>query len=201
MGRWTAIVLIGTLCTVPGTAGAEEDAMPEGSKKATFAAGCFWGVEKFFRKMPGVLDTVVGYTGGRTADPTYEQVCSGRTGHAEAIEITYDPSKVSYEALLTTFFEWHDPTTPDRQGPDVGSQYRSAVFFHDAAQERAARRAVAELERARVYPDRIVTEIAPAGPFYAAEAYHQRYLEKNPFGYCSHKRRTDKVGPLLRAEV
>ena len=155
-------------------------------KKATFGAGCFWGVEKVFAKVPGVVSTRVGYAGGGTKNPGYREVCTGRTGHAEAVEVTYDPAKVSYEDLLVTFWEWHDPTTLDRQGPDIGSQYRSVIFTHDQEQEEAARRAKETLEKAHVFPGRIVTEIEPAGEFYTAEEYHQKYLEKNPGGYCSH---------------
>jgi peptide-methionine (S)-S-oxide reductase len=145
---------------------------------ATFAAGCFWGVEQRLSELPGVLTTEVGYTGGTTAHPTYEQVCSHTTGHAEAVRLEYDPEQVSYEQLLQAFFAMHDPTTPDRQGPDVGSQYRSAVFFHSPEQERAARDAVARLEAEGRHKDPIVTEIAPAPEFWRAEDYHQRYLSK-----------------------
>jgi peptide-methionine (S)-S-oxide reductase len=145
---------------------------------ATFAAGCFWGVEQRFSEVPGVLSTEVGYTGGTTAHPTYEQVCSHTTGHAEAVRLEYDPEQVTYEHLLEVFFAMHDPTTPDRQGPDVGSQYRSAVFFHAPEQERAAREAVARLDAEGRYKGPIVTEIAPAPGFWRAEEYHQRYLER-----------------------
>lgn len=155
-------------------------------KKATFGAGCFWGVEKIFAKAPGVVSTAVGYTGGMTKDPGYHEVCAGSTGHAEAVEITYNPSTVSYEELLAVFWQWHDPTTIDRQGPDIGPQYRSAIFFHDEEQKAAAHRSKELLERARVFPGRIVTQIVPATVFYRAEEYHQKYLEKNPTGYCSH---------------
>jgi peptide-methionine (S)-S-oxide reductase len=145
---------------------------------ATFAAGCFWGVEQRFSEVPGVLSTEVGYTGGTTAHPTYEQVCSHTTGHAEAVRLEYDPEQVTYEDLLGVFFAMHDPTTPDRQGPDVGSQYRSAVFFHSLEQERAARDAVARLSAEGRYGDPVVTEILPAAEFWRAEEYHQRYLTK-----------------------
>jgi len=145
---------------------------------ATFAAGCFWGVEQRFSEVPGVLSTEVGYTGGTTAHPTYEQVCSHTTGHAEAVRLEYDPEQVTYEHLLEVFFAMHDPTTPDRQGPDVGSQYRSAVFFHAPEQERAARDAVARLDAEGRYTGPIVTEIVPAPEFWRAEEYHQRYLER-----------------------
>ena len=165
-------------------------------KKATFAAGCFWGVEKIFKKMPGVVQTKVGYTGGTLVNPTYQQVCGGRTGHAEALEVVYDPGKVSYEELLITFWEWHDPTTMNRQGPDVGSQYRSAIFFHDHEQEQVARRSKEILEKGKVFGGPIVTEIVPASPFYPAEEYHQDYLVKNPGGYCSHF--LQPVSPRIR---
>ena len=145
-------------------------------ERATFAAGCFWGVEAAFRAADGVLDTAVGYTGGTLARPSYEEVCTGATGHAEAVEVRFDPSRLTYEALLDLFWTIHDPTTRDRQGPDVGTQYRSAIFTHSPEQERAAR---ASLERAREGRRRpIVTRIEPAGPFWRAEEYHQRYLER-----------------------
>jgi peptide-methionine (S)-S-oxide reductase len=151
---------------------------------ATFAAGCFWGVETRFRGIPGVTDTEVGYTGGTTPDPTYEQVCSHRTGHAEAVRIEFDPDVVSYEGLVEAFFAMHDPTTLDRQGPDVGSQYRSAVFAHSPEQEATAGEVKERLERQGVYKRPIVTEIVPAGPFYRAEEYHQRYFERRGVGAC-----------------
>jgi peptide-methionine (S)-S-oxide reductase len=155
-------------------------------EKATFAAGCFWGVESFFRAIPGVTDAVVGYTGGRTVDPTYEQVCTGRTGHAEAVLVTYDPSRVRYGTLLQVFFDNHDPTTPNRQGPDVGEQYRSAVFTHTPEQEREARAKVEELTAAKRFRRPVVTQIVPAAPFYRAEEYHQRYFEKKGIAPTSH---------------
>lgn len=176
-----------------------EETLVTDTRKATFGAGCFWGVEKFFRKIPGVVDTRVGYAGGHVPEPTYEQVCTGRTGHAEVVEVTYDPSKCAYETLLATFFEWHDPTTPDQQGPDIGPQYRSVIFTHDPAQEQAARSAIAALQASGFYEDPIVTQVVSAPEFWPAEAYHQRYLEKNPLGYCSHRRRTDKIGAYLGA--
>ncbi len=153
-------------------------------EKATFGAGCFWGVEAAFRSVKGVVSTQVGYSGGRAPDPTYEQVCSGRTGHAEAVEVAYDPAGVSYDDLLHVFWENHDPTTPNRQGPDVGEQYRSAIFFHSPEQEAAAKGSVASLEAAKRYRRPIVTEIVPAGPFYRAEEYHQQYLEKRGQASC-----------------
>ena len=151
---------------------------------ATFAAGCFWGVEAAFRQVPGVTATRVGYTGGTTTNPTYKQVCTDRTGHAEAVEVTYDPARVSYDDLLRVFWENHDPTQRNRQGPDVGTQYRSAIFYHDPEQEAAARASQERLERSGAHKRPIVTEIVPAGPFYPAEDYHQQYLEKRGLATC-----------------
>jgi peptide-methionine (S)-S-oxide reductase len=150
--------------------------------KATFAAGCFWGVEAAFRQVEGVLSTRVGYIGGTAAHPTYEQVCSGTTGHAEAVEVTFDAERVSYGKLLDVFWANHDPTTRNRQGPDVGSQYRSAIFFHDGAQEEAARASMARAQEGHSRP--IVTEILPAPEFHQAEDYHQQYLEKRGQASC-----------------
>jgi len=152
---------------------------------ATFAAGCFWGVEQRFGELPGVLSTEVGYTGGTTAHPTYRQVCAHGTGHAEAVRLEYDPERVGYDQLLDAFFSMHDPTTPDRQGPDVGSQYRSAIFYHTPEQERAAREVVARLEAEGRFGAPIVTQIVPAGDFWRAEEYHQRYLEKRGRWGCA----------------
>ncbi len=146
--------------------------------KATFAAGCFWGVEVAFRQVAGVASTTVGYTGGHVKNPTYEDVCTGRTGHAEAVEVEYDPSRVSYEDLLKVFWEVHDPTTLNRQGPDVGTQYRSAIFFYTEEQKAAAIASKEKLERAGTYRRPIVTEITTASPFCRAEEYHQQYKEK-----------------------
>ena len=153
-------------------------------EKATFAAGCFWGVEAEFRQIKGVVSTQVGYTGGRTANPSYEDVCTDRTGHAEAVEVTYDPSRVKYEDLLHVFWTNHDPTTLNRQGPDVGEQYRSAIFFHSPAQEAAAKASKAALESEHRYKRPITTQILAAGPFYRAEEYHQQYLEKRGLSTC-----------------
>ncbi len=147
-------------------------------EKATFAAGCFWGVEATFRKVPGVVSAQVGYTGGGFENPTYEIVCSGRTGHAEAVELEFDPSQISYEELLEVFWSCHDPTTWNRQGPDTGTQYRSVVFFHTPEQEAAVDESRAKLADSGRYRDPIVTEIIAAATFYPAEEYHQRYLEK-----------------------
>jgi peptide-methionine (S)-S-oxide reductase len=153
-------------------------------EKATFAAGCFWGVEETFRQIGGVVSTRVGYTGGSVPAPSYEQVCSDRTGHAEAIEIEYDPAQVSYDRLLDVFWAMHDPTTLNRQGPDVGSQYRSAIFYHNEAQEAAAGASRQRLEQSGKHRRPIVTEIVPAKEFYPAEEYHQRYLEKRGIRTC-----------------
>jgi peptide-methionine (S)-S-oxide reductase len=154
------------------------------TEKATFAAGCFWGVEAEFRKLKGVKATQVGYTGRRTKDPTYKEVCTDLTGHAEAVEVEYDPSEVSYEELLRVFWENHDPTQRNRQGPDVGSQYRSAIFYHSPEQEAAARASKEALERSGRYSRPIATEIVPAVEFYRAEEYHQQYLEKRGLAQC-----------------
>ncbi|MCB2154181.1 peptide-methionine (S)-S-oxide reductase MsrA [bacterium] len=154
-------------------------------EKATFAAGCFWGVEQAIRELDGVVDARVGYIGGHTENPTYKQVCTDGTGHAEAVEVTFDPEKVSYAELLDYFFRLHDPTTLNRQGPDVGSQYRSAIFTHSDAQAQAAEAAKAELAASGKFGDRtITTVIEPAPTFWEAEEYHQRYFEKNGGGGC-----------------
>ncbi len=153
------------------------------TKKAAFAAGCFWQVEVELRNTPGVVDVRVGYTGGSADSPSYEQVCTGRTGHAEAVEVEFDPLRVSYGELLERFWSLHDPTQVNRQGPDVGSQYRSAVFFHSPEQEREA---IASRERAQARLGRpIATEITPASTFHSAEDYHQRYLEKRGLATCA----------------
>jgi peptide-methionine (S)-S-oxide reductase len=153
-------------------------------EKATFAAGCFWGVEVAFRSVEGVLDATVGYTGGTRENPSYEEVCTGRTGHAEAVEVIYDPSRVSYEQLLEVFWSNHDPTTLNRQGPDVGHQYRSAIFFHTPEQEKAALASRERLEKEGRFRKPIVTEIQAASTFHPAEDYHQRYLEKRGLASC-----------------
>jgi peptide-methionine (S)-S-oxide reductase len=153
-------------------------------EKATFAAGCFWGVEDAFRQVPGVTSTTVGYTGGSTKNPTYKEVCTDRTGHAEAVEVEFDPTQVSYDQLLNLFWEIHDPTTPNRQGPDIGRQYRSAIFCHGLEQEAAARASKTALENSRKFRRPIVTEIAPAPEFYRAEDYHQQYFEKSGIKSC-----------------
>jgi peptide-methionine (S)-S-oxide reductase len=155
------------------------------TEKATFAAGCFWGIEETFRKIKGVISTTVGYTGGSTKNPTYEDVCTDRTGHAEAVQVEYDPLVVSYEDLLTVFWESHDPTTPNRQGPDFGSQYRSAVFYHNDQQRASAAASRDALQSTgRFAKKRIVTEIVAAKEFYSAEDYHQQYLQKRGLVHC-----------------
>jgi len=159
---------------------------PEGMELALFGMGCFWGAERLFWKLPGVYSTMVGYAGGHTRNPTYEEVCSGLTGHAETVRVVYDPARISFEAVLKAFWEAHDPTQGMRQGNDLGTQYRSAIYSTTAEQHDAAlasRDAYAARLRERGYGD-ITTEIAAAGPFYYAEDYHQQYLAKNPDGYC-----------------
>lgn len=155
---------------------------PDGLEYATFAAGCFWGVEDFLRHLDGVKDAVSGYTGGTVDRPTYEQVCSGRTGHAEAVLVTFDPAVISYERLLEEFWRHHDPTTPNRQGPDVGTQYRSAIFFHSDEQRRAAESSLARYQKRFGRP--IVTQVVAASTFWPAEEYHQRYAERTGHGAC-----------------
>ena len=159
-------------------------------QKATFGAGCFWGVEADFRNLPGVTATAVGYAGGSHPNPTYQDVCSGSTGHAEAVEVEFDPDQISYEQLLSKFWEAHDPTQKNRQGPDVGSQYRSVIFFHSPEQEAAA--LLSKREAQEHTKREIVTEIVPAGDFHRAEEYHQRYFEKQGISACT---------PALRATV
>lgn len=153
---------------------------------ATFAAGCFWGTEEFFRKMPGVVSTRVGFTGGHLANPKYEDTNDGSTGHAESVEVVFDPSKVTYEHLLDQFFKMHDPTTLNRQGNDVGTQYRSAIFFHSEAQKKQAEAFKQKVERSKAWKAPVVTEIAEAKTFWPASEKHQKYLQKNPGGYDNH---------------
>ena len=169
-----------------GAVGAEEESPMQTAtlEKATFGAGCFWGVEATFRQIPGVKETAVGYAGGSTANPTYSDVCGHRTGHAEVVEVTYDPTQVSYEALLNVFWENHDPTQLNRQGPDVGDQYRSAVFVHSPEQAAAAAASKAARSASGQYRRPVVTEITPAPTFYRAEDYHQQYLEKRGLSSC-----------------
>lgn len=151
---------------------------------ATFGAGCFWGVEVAFRNVPGVINATAGYLGGTLANPTYQQVCTGRTGHAEVVQVEYDPMRVSYDQLLDVFWASHDPTTLNRQGPDVGTQYRSAIFYHDDAQRQAAIASKERQDRGGRFRKPIVTEITAATPFYAAEDYHQQYLQKRGLASC-----------------
>jgi peptide-methionine (S)-S-oxide reductase len=160
------------------------DALSNHVQLATFGAGCFWGVEETFRRIPGVLSTQVGYLGGTLAHPTYEDVCADKTGHAEVVELTYDPSIVSYENLLRVFWDNHDPTTMNRQGSDIGTQYRSAIFYHSPEQKKSAEQSKEFLVQSHRFRTPIVTEITPATAFYRAEEYHQRYLEKRGLDSC-----------------
>ncbi|MBV8514766.1 MAG: peptide-methionine (S)-S-oxide reductase MsrA [Acidobacteria bacterium] len=154
------------------------------TETATFGAGCFWGVEAAFRRVPGVIEAVSGYSGGHTVNPTYKDVCTDETGHAEVVLVTFDPTKVSFEKLLDVFWAMHDPTQVNRQGPDFGSQYRTAIFFHTPEQEAIAKKVKAELNASGRFKRPIATEIAAAGPFYRAEEYHQKYLEKRGATSC-----------------
>jgi len=156
------------------------------TETATLAGGCFWGVEELIRKLPGVVDTTVGYTGGTLAKPRYEDVKSGKTGHAESLEIKFDPERISYEEILRYFFRLHDPTTPNRQGNDVGTQYRSAIFVHDAKQRETAERVKNDVNASGKWPRPVMTEIVDATDFWPAEEYHQDYLQKYPNGYTCH---------------
>jgi peptide-methionine (S)-S-oxide reductase len=175
-------------------------------EKATFAAGCFWCTEEAFEKVPGVVTAVSGYTGGKVKNPTYEQVSSGRTGHTEAVEVTYDPGKVSYEKLLDTFWLNHDPTVNDRQFCDPGSQYRPEIFYHSPEQKRLAEASKAKWEKARPFKQPILTPISPAGEFWPAEQYHQDYYKKNPVQYrfyvtgCGRYARLDQLWGALRKQ-
>jgi methionine-S-sulfoxide reductase len=153
---------------------------------AILSAGCFWGVEEFFRKTDGVVSTEVGYTGGTLASPTYEKVSEGKTGHAESVRLTFDPKKISYEKLLELFFKMHDPTTLNSQGNDRGTQYRSAVWFTTPEQKATVDKLMARIEKSGAWKAKLTTEVAPAKPFYRAEEYHQKYLLKNPGGYDNH---------------
>ena len=153
-------------------------------EQATFGAGCFWGVQSAFEKLKGVKETTVGYMGGTTTNPTYEQVCSNTTGHAEVVIIKYDPKIISYHELLKTFFKIHDPTQKNRQGPDIGSQYRSVIFYYNEEQKTIAQNMIKELDSSGQYKKEITTELTKASPFYKAEEYHQHYLKKNKSGAC-----------------
>jgi peptide-methionine (S)-S-oxide reductase len=166
------------------TASAEHPAKGIPMKKATFGAGCFWGVEATFRRVPGVIDAAVGYAGGHTENPTYKEVCTDRTGHAEVVDVEYDPSKVSYGQLLDVFWSSHDPTQVNRQGPDYGTQYRTVIFYHDDEQKAEAEASKQKLDASGRFSRPIATQIVPAGPFYRAEEYHQRYLEKRGLENC-----------------
>jgi len=168
------------------------------TETAILAGGCFWGVEDLFRQLDGVLDTEVGYTGGRTANPVYQEVKTGATGHAEAIRIRFDPSRISYRRLLEFFFQIHDPTTLNRQGNDIGSQYRSAIFYLDAGQQKTAHDTIADFTASGVFTGKIVTEVQEAGVWYDAEAFHQDYLVKYPDGYTCHFVRPNWALPKSR---
>ena len=175
--------IAGSISEPTGPEQARAGGGPDGIQRATFAAGCFWGVEASFRGIDGVVRTAVGYTGGSTPDPSYEQVCSGKTGHAESVDVWFDPTVVSYSDLLNAFWSMHDPTTRDRQGWDFGSQYRSAIFVHNSEQERFA--IASRDEHQPAFARSIVTEITPASTFYDAEDYHQRYFEKHGGAVCA----------------
>jgi peptide-methionine (S)-S-oxide reductase len=183
---------------------AEGAVEPAGEETATFAGGCFWCTEAVFLQLKGVKSVVSGYIGGRLKNPTYEQVCSGATGHAEAIQIKYDPSMVSYDDLLEIFWSTHDPTTLNRQGNDVGTQYRSAVFYHSEAQKSLAESYMKKLDEAKAFNSPIVTTLEPAGTFYPAEKYHQDYFNRNPNqGYCSVmiRPKVEKVRKVFKDKV
>ncbi|MFC1645980.1 peptide-methionine (S)-S-oxide reductase MsrA [Candidatus Omnitrophota bacterium] len=188
IGFLLAIGSIVSFVTFAQGAGPSGSGMQKGegkmTQKATFAAGCFWGIEAAFGKIKGVASTRVGYAGGSLANPTYKDVCYGNTGHAEAVEVEYDSSQVSFEELLEVFWDIHDPTALNRQGPDVGSQYRSAIFFHSSEQEAAAKASKKELQNSKQFKGSIVTQIVPASQFYEAEDYHQKYLEKKGLPGC-----------------
>ena len=156
------------------------------TETAVVAAGCFWGVEEILREIPGVIKTEVGYTGGTTGNPTYEDICTGTTGHAEAVRIVFEPGTISYEEILDYFFRLHDPTTKNRQGNDIGTQYRSAVFYQDEAQKETALAVKARVNTSGKWPGEVTTGVVPAATFYSAEDYHQDYLRKNPGGYHCH---------------
>jgi peptide-methionine (S)-S-oxide reductase len=184
-GSAVAAILVALLAGAPSMQAEAHAADGPAMKKATFAGGCFWCTEAVYKEIRGVGAVTSGYIGGKVPNPTYKQVCTGLTGHAEAVEIEYDPEQVPYEKLLEVFFATHDPTTLNRQGADVGTQYRSGVFYHDEEQKAAAEKAIAALDAAKVFPNRVVTEVTEASIFYPAEDYHQDYFENNPFQpYC-----------------
>ena len=182
----SALTLFGvSMMSIPSTPAADDTADDKPMAKATFAGGCFWCTEAVYKEIKGVKEVTSGYIGGKNPNPTYKQVCTGLTGHAEAVEIEYDPDLVPYEKLLEVFFATHDPTTLNRQGADSGTQYRSGVFYHDDEQKQIADKVIERLNVARVFPQRIVTEVTEASTFYPAEDYHQDYFENNPFQpYC-----------------
>lgn len=195
--RWQLSVLATALVSFIGLGGQAQPAtaststtmmtnQPTKLEKATFGTGCFWCTEALYESLDGVIDAVSGYEGGQKPNPTYKEVCTGTTGHAECVEVTYDPAKITYAELLEAFFRSHDPTTLNRQGADVGTQYRSVIFYHNDEQKRLAETAKAELDKSGAYSNPIVTEISPASTFYEAEAYHQSYFANNPNqGYCA----------------
>lgn len=166
--------------------GAQGAKMEKKTEIATLAGGCFWGMEELLRNKPGIVETTVGYTGGKTTGPTYEDVKKGNTGHAESVQILFNPAQISYEEILLFFFKMHDPTTTNRQGNDLGTQYRSAIFVHNDEQRKIAENVKARVELSGKWKRPVVTEIVNAGPFYPAEGYHQKYLQKNPGGYTCH---------------
>lgn len=180
------LAVLTSLAIIPGAYIQNQPGKPLETDTATFATGCFWCTEAVFQELKGVLKAVSGYSGGDIANPSYEEVCTGSTGHAECLQITYDPAVISFDELLEVFWEVHDPTTPNRQGNDVGSQYRSAIFYHDAGQKAVAERVKAAVDATGFWKRPVVTEIVPAGTFYPAEEYHQDYLVKHPGGYTCH---------------
>ena len=183
-GSMLAVLALFGVCCGGGAVAEEEVDLSKATGIATFGAGCFWGVEHNFRQVEGVADAAVGYAGGDVDNPGYRQVCSGTTGHTEVVQLRYDPDKVGYEKLLEVFWSTHDPTTPNRQGPDVGWQYRSVVFYHDEEQKAAAEKMKQELDESGRFKNPIVTAIEPAPTFWRAEEYHQRYYEKNGIKGC-----------------
>ncbi len=173
-------------------------------KKATFGGGCFWCTEAVFKQIDGVISTEVGYAGGHTENPTYEQVCTGKTGHAEVCQIVFDPEKITYEELLEIFFKTHDPTTLNRQGADIGTQYRSVIFYHDEEQKNMALNFISKLERSGKYANQIVTQVESLKNYYRAEEYHQNYFEKNPYAaYCVYvvAPKVDKTKKLFKEKI